>query len=116
IAGSGEDAAATGDLDLTGNVAIMGGGARLTVIDAQGVDRVFDVPIGVTAEIDDVTVTGGQTPQGGAGVRSAGTLTLFRDTISANGATGDGGGLASTGTLVLTQSAVSRNHALNGGG
>ena len=116
IPGPGEDAAATGDLDLAHNVTITGVGARLTAIDAQGVDRVFDVASGVTAEIDDVAVTGGQTPQGGAGVRNAGLLMLLRDTINGNAATGDGGGIASSGRLTLTQSTVSGNHAQNGGG
>src|ERR1051326_8761921 len=62
IPGPGEDAGAAGDLDLTKRVTITGIGARLTVIDAQGIDRVFDVAGGITAEIDDVPATGGQRP------------------------------------------------------
>ena len=116
IPGPGEDAGAAGDLDITKNVTITGSGARLTVIDGQGIDRVFDVAGGVTAEIDDVTVTGGQTPGDGAGIRSGGTLKILRDTISGNAAGGDGGGIASTGALSISQSTISGNHATNGGG
>ena len=116
IAGPGENAGAAGDLDLTDDVTITGIGARLTSIDAQGVDRVFDVVSGATAEIDDVAVTGGQTPSDGAGIRSAGTLTLLRDAIAGNSAGGDGGGIESTGALSVTQSTISGNHAANGGG
>jgi CSLREA domain-containing protein len=60
IAGTGEDAAAKGDLDLTKNVTITGAGARSTTIDGLGVDRVLDVATGVTAVVTDVTVTGGR--------------------------------------------------------
>jgi len=116
IAGPGEDAGAAGDLDLTKSVTITGLGARLTVIDAQGIDRAFDVASGITAEIDDVTVTGGQTPDDGGGIRSDGMLTLLRDAISGNSAGGNGGGIESTGALAVTQSTVSGNRATSGGG
>src|SRR5262245_50505523 len=60
IAGTGEDAAAKGDLDLRKNATIVGAGARATTIDGLGLDRVLDVASGVTAAISDVTVNGGQ--------------------------------------------------------
>jgi CSLREA domain-containing protein len=116
ITGPGEDGGAAGDLDLTQSVTITGAGARSTVIDARGIDRVFDVANGITAEIDDVTVTGGQTPDNGAGIRNGGTLTLLRDTIAGNSAGGNGGGIESTGALSVTQSTIGGNYATNGGG
>jgi CSLREA domain-containing protein len=120
IAGAGEDAAATGDLDLTRSVTITGAGARQTVIDGSGIDRVFDVASGVTALIADVTVTGGLVDGGGGGIASAGTLTLLRDTIANNEAiaagNNAGGGLDSAGILAVTQSTISGNRAYNGGG
>ncbi len=120
VAGVGEDAAATGDLDLTKSVTITGAGARETVVDAGGGDRVFDVGAGVTALLSDVTITGGFVDGDGGGIESAGTLTLVRDTIAGNEAllasNSSGGGIDSSGTLTLTQSAVSGNRAYNGGG
>jgi CSLREA domain-containing protein len=120
IGGPGEDAAATGDLDLTKNVTIAGSGARATVIDAGGGDRVFDVRGGATALISDVTITGGFVDGDGGGIASAGVLTLARDTVSGNHAllasNGNGGGIDSSGTLTLTQTEVSGNGAYNGGG
>jgi CSLREA domain-containing protein len=120
IAGTGEDAAATGDLDLTKSVTITGAGARQTLIDGSGIDRVFDVASGVTALIADVTVTGGLVDGGGGGIASAGTLTLLRDTIANNEAiaagNNAGGGLDSAGILAVTQSTISENRAYNGGG
>jgi CSLREA domain-containing protein len=117
IAGTAEDAAATGDLDLTKNVTIAGAGARATTIDALGIDRVLDVASGVTAVVKDVTITGGQLAGDGGGIRNAGMLTLLRDTIAGNRAQGFGGGAESSGpTLAVTQSTIAANQASIGGG
>jgi CSLREA domain-containing protein len=120
IAGAAEDAGATGDLDLTKSVTIQGAGARQTLIDGSGIDRVFDVGSGVTALIADVTVTGGLVDGNGAGIASSGTLTLLRDTIADNEATtagnNPGGGVSSSGIVTVTQSTISGNRAYNGGG
>jgi hypothetical protein len=116
IGGANEDGGATGDLDLTDDVRILGSGARLTVIDAQGIDRVFDVGIGVHARIWDVTVTGGQSVGNGGGIRNTGTLSLFHDSIAGNESLGSGGGIDSSGTLGLVRSTVSGNHATGNGG
>src|SRR5262249_36551513 len=43
IAGANEDASATGDLDVTGNLTIKGAGAGNTVIDGNNLDRVIEV-------------------------------------------------------------------------
>ena len=40
-AGTNEDAAATGDLDITQNLTITGAGAATTIIDGNQLDRVF---------------------------------------------------------------------------
>src|SRR5262249_8540476 len=43
IPGTGENAAATGDLDIDDNLTITGPGADVTFVDGGGVDRVFHV-------------------------------------------------------------------------
>ena len=48
IAGANEDAGATGDLDITGNVTIRGSGSRSTIIDGNSLDRVLEVLGGAT--------------------------------------------------------------------
>jgi CSLREA domain-containing protein len=119
-AGVGEDAASTGDLDLTKSVTITGAGARLTTIDAAGIDRVFDVRAGVTALISDVAVTGGLVDGDGGGIQSVGMLTLVRDTVRDNEALlsshAAGGGIDSSGALTLADTTVAGNRAYNGGG
>ena len=66
-AGAGETANATGDLDIRGDLAIVGAGATVTTIDARGIDRADPVAAGVGASIDGVTITGGAAPAGGPG-------------------------------------------------
>ena len=64
---AGEDAAASGDLDLTGDVTIAGAGAANTTIDAAGGDRIFDI-FGSTTQValSGMTLTGGNQRFGGA--------------------------------------------------
>jgi hypothetical protein len=116
IPGPGEDAGVSGDLDLRQNVTITGVGARLTVIDAQGIDRVFDVAAGVSAEIDDVTISGGRTLSDGGGIRNRGELRFVRDAILDNHAQGSGGGIDDEGSSTILQSLIAHNQATDGGG
>lgn len=118
IAGLGEQAASTGDLDLAKSVTITGAGARWTVVDAMRIDRVFEILGGATVLISDVTITGGVTGDSGAGIESSGTLTLVRDALIGNRTTGvaNGGAVDSAGpSLTVTQSTLAGNAAYNGG-
>jgi hypothetical protein len=116
IAGANEDAGATGDLDVLDEVNITGMGARLTTVDAQGIDRIFDVGVGAHLVLSDVAVTGGQSTGSGGGIRNASGLTLIRDSITGNRAQGNGGGIESSSTLSLISSTVSGNQAMGNGG
>lgn len=59
IGGTGEDAAATGDLDITDNLTIIGASASQTIINADGIDRVLHVISG-TLDLEQLTVKGGR--------------------------------------------------------
>src|SRR3954470_19895017 len=48
IGGAGEDAAATGDLDITDGVTVNGAGAATTTIDGGAIDRVLHVLAGTS--------------------------------------------------------------------
>jgi len=50
-AGIGEDAASTGDLDITDDLTIVGSGRDVTIIDANDIDRVFDLRDGATLTV-----------------------------------------------------------------
>lgn len=114
-AGVGEDAGATGDLDVTETLTIVGKGMGRTVVDGNDVDRVFDASAG-TFTLRRLTVTGGFVDTGGAtayggGIRSWGaTLSLHEVTVRGNEAADSGGGVAGF-TVAIDQSSIVRNHA-----
>jgi CSLREA domain-containing protein len=116
IPGIGEDAGATGDLDVAGFVAILGAGAATTIIDGGALDRVFDTR-GTNVTIAAVTVRNGIADHGG-GIRNAdgGTLNVNVSIVTDNTATDAGGGILNRGTVTLTSSIVSGNSAEYGGG
>ena len=69
ITGAGEDAAATGDLDITDDLILIGNGVGNTVIDASGFggtpDRVFHLQGTNTATMSGITIQGGDQNNGG---------------------------------------------------
>ena len=105
-----------GDLDVTHDLTIRGAGADVTTIDAASLDRVFHVLAGVTVELQDVTLTGGDPQSDGGGIRNEGTLTLTRCQISTSTAT-TGGALSNSSGAVATINATTlySNSADNGG-
>lgn len=140
ILGSGEDASATGDLDVLHNVTLNGSYAPTTIIKTQGGDRLLDVRGGV-AKISAVTLQGGylvndtgggiaiqasakamvrdsiltdnhSTTAGGA-ISNAHRLTLIQSTIGPNNsATYSGGGLSNTGTVKIVRTRFTENHVV----
>jgi hypothetical protein len=67
LVGPGEDAGATGDLDVRSELGITGSGPRKTVVDGIGADRVFDLQ-GASAAFTGLMVRGGKENEG-AGIR-----------------------------------------------
>jgi CSLREA domain-containing protein len=121
IAGRNEQSNATGDLDITSSVTINGAGAATTIIQGgvvQGVDRVFDVRFGGSAQISGLTVRGGELPTApfggvevfGGGIQTAGPTTLTDVVVTGNVA-GIGGGIFSYNDLTLRRTVVSGNTA-----
>lgn len=122
VAGTGEDAALTGDLDVTDSVIVRGQGAGVSVVDANGLDRVFHVLAGVaSATFEDLTMSGGYVEAAtalGAGLYTvAGVTTLRRCEVSSNTLTptsftsAQGGGifLSLDNQLVVEDSTVRNN-------
>ncbi len=122
IATADEDAAATGDLDITDDLTLVGGGPSATVIDATGLsDRVLDV-LSSTVVMSGILVQGGQADDRGGGIlNTGGNLTLENIAISHNhagdesGASG-GAGVYNQGMMTMTRVTVSDNEAPYGDG
>ena len=120
LSGTEEQAAATGDLDINGDLTIVGAGLATTTINANGLDRVFEV-LGGSVEIRGLTITGGGgNPGHGGGIyHTDGTLTLRSTRVMDNESNGHGGGISSRMSadgLTIVSSRITDNEAAEGGG
>jgi CSLREA domain-containing protein len=121
LPGAGEDMAQTGDLDVTGDLVILGDGADRTVLDGNGIDRVLDVRSTGSLELYDATVRNGRARLtaiefgDGGGIRSSGPLTLVRAQVTANRSDHDAGGVLAL-ELAARGSTFSGNIANHSGG
>jgi hypothetical protein len=142
-----ENAAATGDLDVTSaghTLTIQGVNPSATFIDANFVDRVFQVLPNATLVLQNLTVTGGfavddgttdatafSTDSVGGGILNHGKLTLDHVRLENNIASATfifppqpgtkatnaaGGGVFSDGKLTVADSTVANNSAFGGKG
>ncbi|QDS89046.1 Calx-beta domain protein [Rosistilla ulvae] len=101
------------------------GGHRLTIQDgaivrdqSQGSPqfRLLEVTSGADVQIVNLTLTGGQTVNGG-GVLNSGRMNFIGSTVSQNSATLHGGGIFNSGRLTLSDTTLVGNDAdLDGGG
>ena len=129
-AGDSEQHAAWGDLDILSSMTINGHPAG-TTIDADELDRVFDinpdvdslpetVTPAITVQINELTMTNARQNQSGAvRIQARATVAMDRCTVSnSNSWADDGGGiyLFTDGALTLTNSTISGNNALIIGG
>ena len=111
-AGRNEDAASTGDLDITGSLSIVGASAAVTTINGGQLDRVFDVAAGKIVQISGLTITGGKQtgrglettgdPQGGGAIHNTGLLSLADVVFDSNTAEDSGGAILSLPNAPLT--------------
>ena len=115
VPGADEDAAATGDLDITETVTIAGAGAATTVIDAADLDRVLHVHAGATVILQGVTLRNGSAAVAG-GILNQGILQLTNVIVSENTATDDGGGMINHGTITGDFVTLSGNMSGDNGG
>lgn len=118
ITGAGEDAAAQGDLDIRGNLAILGAGASSTTIDGNSLDRVFHLLNPAQWTLRGVTITGGNTTSAGGGlwVAQFTSATIADVIISGNRTTSGGGGIRNEASLSLDRVRITGNNADGGGG
>ena len=112
LPGDNEEAALTGDLDLTGEVAIEGVAAADTIIRSAVLDRVFHVLAGVQATFTNLTIRDGEeTLLGGGGLKAeAGSqVQISSSWIISNTAPG-GGGISNAGSMTITLSTIANNN------
>jgi CSLREA domain-containing protein len=112
--GAGEDFAATGDLDVTSAITLVGDGWAASTIEMQmAADRLFDIQGFSSLELADVTLAGGAIAGigGGVFVRAGGGLTLRRSRV--HHCTAHHGGAIGTlgGTVLVEDSELAANRA-----
>ncbi len=124
---TGDDLAYFGDLDIRQDVNIIGAGRTKTTIDADGVDRVFQIWLPADVTISGVTITGGDAHDDqGSGIHvNGGSLDLTDSRVTGN-TTGpgaivtftSGGGISfyGAGPSTITRSRIDNNTADNTGG
>lgn len=121
-AGVDENAGLTGDLDVRGDVEILGPGASMTIIDANGIDRVLDFTefVGVDSpRIEGIAITGGLSDGGDtAGIAVEPSLDLEIDRCEIygndNGTNNFGAILIGIGTTLTVRDSTFRDNI--GGG
>jgi CSLREA domain-containing protein len=139
LPGANENAALTGDLDITHDLTITGAGKASTIIDGNSLDRVIETMADV--HISGVTISGGDSgADAGGGILVHGALTLTDSRVRANMGRGgivvygtdtltaidtriygnasdlSGGGIFNYGTTTLLNSVVDGNSAVDGAG
>jgi predicted outer membrane repeat protein len=109
---SGENANATGDLDILdgGDLIIQGNGAANTIIDGGGVDRVFHICPGGsctnTVTFNGVAIQNGTVGGGGGGIRNEAGTTIIDGCILRTNTAINGGGISNFSTLTIQNRSV----------
>lgn len=115
--GQGEDNAYWGDLDITDDLTIIGAGSGKTVIDADNLDRIFEIFGGINVSIRGVTLVNGDVTrvEDGGAILNFGNLTL-EDVEIKDSLANRGGALFNNGVVTMTNSDFHDNTAIADGG
>ncbi|MGF1578635.1 MAG: choice-of-anchor Q domain-containing protein [Gemmataceae bacterium] len=131
IQGEDEDEAMTGDLDVTGDLTIVGQGASTTRINSNTLDRVFEVSEDSTLELQSLSILGGIAQGSGGGIFNSGNMIVADSVLRANqafgttagfgsgedGSPGLGGGIFNNGgTVQVVRSSIFDNVVFGGDG
>lgn len=121
LPGIGEDLGMTGDLDIFSDLTITGEGADQTIIDGNGLDRVFHIVGENSVKILGVKITNGYASSsgvyGGGGILNEnGDLEVLVSVISDSHAIKTGGGVDNSSSARFTNVTLTGNTSTEGGG
>ena len=104
------------EIDITGDLTIIGPGADELAISGNDAYRIFDLADGIIVRLVGLTLANGAATGAGGAIRSlAEELTLEECQILDSSATTDGGAIYATGALNLLESTLAGNSATDGG-
>ena len=116
VEGSDENGAASGDLDVIGELTILGAGRDKTIIDANkdtavDPDRVFQVHDGSVLTMKDLTFQNGSASDGGGLYNNKGFVTLERVVVANNNGDGlyNGSFNDDNATMMIVDSTIRHN-------
>jgi hypothetical protein len=120
---SGDNSNNSGDFDITDSLTLVGNGSTQTVINGNGLDRVFDLRSG-NITLSNLTVRGGASNSGAGILVAVGTTATLDGVVIENNlgvGSSKGGGVYSNGNLVLRNTVIRNNgdasaNALTGAG
>ncbi|MEO1084497.1 MAG: CSLREA domain-containing protein, partial [Acidobacteriota bacterium] len=119
-AGSGENGNLTGDYDISDDLTIRPASpGDITFIDANGLDRIFEVQDGANLALERLQLRGGDVVGFGGAIvtfETTSVLTLDSTVVADNTSTLFGGGIAAAGPTELIDSLVFDNSSAFGGG
>ncbi len=118
-AGANEDAASTGDLDITGDLTVNGAGANATYVDGGALDRVFHIRNGSIVSILGVTIRNGAAPNYGGGlyISDAGAQVNLNGVVVTGNSADSGSGIYNyQSSLTAIDTAIEANTAVDYGG
>ena len=131
IPGEVEDAAATGDLDITDDLKLIGtrtcffvppntSSCVVSTIDGGGLDRVLHIAGDSEVDLYELEIRNGSVVTGpggyGGGIQNDGHVQLFDGIVAQNIAVA-GGGISNSGTAIIERTAIEDNQApVYGGG
>jgi hypothetical protein len=105
---------------ITNNLTIDGPQVASVIVNGNKLGSVFNVAAGETVSISNLTITGGNSNNGGGGILNNGTLTVDNCYITGNsggnGNSGGGGGMLNFGTLTVSNCFISNCNGRIGGG
>ena len=135
---SGSILLTNGALQIDSNLTINGPGAKMLVIDGNGLFsgpfktlRVIEIAAGVTVTLNGLTIRGGATSCGpnpnppptlacgdvaGGGIINKGVLTVSNSIVTENMSAISGAGILNSGTLTFSNSILSNNQATDSAG
>ena len=103
-------------ITINKNITIQGAGSTQTIIDANGLNKIFSIN-NSNVIIRDLTLKDGYSQSGGAITNTIGSnLTLINCIIINNVASGFGGAIYNSGTLNITSCTLANNTVTNGYG
>ncbi|HSH04471.1 MAG TPA: choice-of-anchor Q domain-containing protein [Anaerolineae bacterium] len=130
LTGPNENRALTGDLDIYDNLTINGTSREQTIINAQGLDRIFDIFLAgqaphnntndpspnqlqkLTVNINNLTISGGVSGSSGTAlINHHGHLTLNQTIITNNHETNSASIIAADAPLTITHTIIENNSA-----